>query len=90
MTVGPPRDELHESEVGGDVTIYDANTEEVVVLNSTASDVWRLCDGEHAVDEIVELLASAYEVDPSDIRHDVEAIIDSFREKELFAGVESS
>jgi hypothetical protein len=47
----------------------------VVVLNATASDVWRLCDGEQTLDEIVDLLASAYQAEASVIRPDVEKTI---------------
>jgi hypothetical protein len=47
----------------------------VVVLNATASDVWRLCDGEQTLDEIVDLLASAYQGDAAVIRPDVEKTI---------------
>lgn len=46
-----------------------------MVLNATASDVWRLCDGEQTLDQIVELLASAYRTEPATIRPDVEKTI---------------
>lgn len=58
--VGPPAPNVLETEVGGDISLYDAQTEKVLVLNGTASDIWRLCDGEHTVDQIVTLLAQAY------------------------------
>lgn len=45
------------------------------MLNATASDVWRLCDGEQTLDEIVDLLASAYQAEVSVIRPDVEKTI---------------
>ena len=32
------------SEVDGDISLYDAKEERVIVLNPTASDVWRLAD----------------------------------------------
>jgi hypothetical protein len=43
----------------------------VVVLNATASDVWRLCDGDQTLDEIVDLIASAYSMQPETVRGDV-------------------
>jgi hypothetical protein len=47
----------------------------VLVLNPTASDVWRLSDGEHTLEEMVRLLAVAYQVRPEDIRIDVEQAV---------------
>lgn len=46
-----------------------------MVLNATASDVWRLCDGEQTLEEIVALLASAYQADAAVIRPDVEKTV---------------
>lgn len=76
--VGPPPPHIIETEVHGDVSLYDPTREQVLVLNSTASDVWRLCDGDHDSDEIVSLLASAYQVEPDDLRGDVEQTIEQF------------
>ena len=60
-----------ETELDGDISIYDPTRESVTVLNSTASDIWRLADGEHTVDQIVDLLAGAYQVEPEAIRQQV-------------------
>lgn len=68
-----------ETEVDGDVGLYDPSTEEVVVLNQTASDIWRLCDGGSTLDEIVRLLARAYGAEPSTIREDVAIVVDQLR-----------
>lgn len=76
--VGPPADHLIETEVGGDISLYDPTSERVVVLNATASDIWRLCDGEQTLDEIIELIAKAYEQQPEEIRHQVNTTIDQF------------
>lgn len=61
-----------ETELDGDISIYDPARESVTVLNSTASDIWRLADGEHTVDQIVDLLAAAYQVEPEAIRQQVQ------------------
>lgn len=47
----------------------------MLVLNQTASDVWRLSDGDHTLEEMVELLAVAYAVRSEDIRIDVEQAV---------------
>ena len=65
-------------DVDGRVTVYAPGSEHVLFLNETASDVWRLLDGEHAFKEIVDLLASAYGVDASEIASEVRATLSSF------------
>lgn len=82
--VGPPASHIIETEIDSDVSLYDARSETVVVLNTTASDVWRLADGEHTIDEIVGLLAVAYAIDPDAIRSDVEQTVRSFIDDGLF------
>lgn len=84
--VGPPAPHVVESEVDGHISLYDAEGQEVLVLNETASDVWRLSDGEHTLDEIVSLLAQAYAVAPDDIRADVTETVELWRAKGLLAG----
>lgn len=84
--VGPPRPNLLETEVDGDISIYDPGSERVVVLNATASDVWRLTDGQHTIDEIAELLARAYQVDVRSISDDVGQAVESFVDAELIDG----
>jgi hypothetical protein len=75
--VGPPPSHIIATEIDDDLSLYDARAERVVVLNATASDIWRLADGEHTVDDIVDLLAGAYSIAAEDIRADVEQAITS-------------
>jgi hypothetical protein len=70
-TIGPPPPHVIETEIRGDISLYDAQNERVLVLNGTASDVWRLCDGDQTFSEIVSLLAQAYRVQPGVIRDDI-------------------
>ena len=81
--VGPPASHILETDVDGDISLYDPKTESVTVLNGTASDVWLLCDGEHTVSEIIHLLALSYEIDESEIVADVERAIRDFTEAGL-------
>lgn len=81
--VGPARSHLLESEIDGDISIYDAKTEKVTVLNGTASDVWRLIDGRTSVGEIAELLASSYQVSIEDVATDVAETVARFAEAGL-------
>ena len=78
--VGPQADHIIETEIDGDISLYDPQTEQVMVLNRTASDIWLLSDGEHSLTEIVVLLANVYDVPAESIRDDVEATVASFIE----------
>lgn len=67
-------------ELDGDISLYHPGTGQALVLNATASDIWRLLDGEHSVPRIVELLAGAYGTDPEAIRADVLRVIEDLTE----------
>lgn len=84
--VGPPAQQVLETELDGEISLYNPATEQVTILNGTASDVWLLCDGEHTVEEITELLASSYEMTEEDIKGDVTSTIDRLYESGLLAG----
>lgn len=74
-----------------DVCLYRADIDEVVVLNRSAGDVWRLADGERRVDEIVDMLATAYQSAAVALREDVVAVIDDLsRRGYLLAGGQQS
>lgn len=77
--VGPPVDGIIETEIDGDLALYDPARELVAVLNGTASDVWRLADGTETVDEIAETLATAYRADISVVLSDIERTIQVLR-----------
>jgi hypothetical protein len=83
--VGPPVLQILETEVDGDISLYNPGNESVTILNGTASDVWMLCDGEHSAEEIISLLASSYGVDVEQIRDEVTRAIDEFVEAGLLS-----
>lgn len=83
--VGPARDHIIETEIEGEISLYDPSTEQVMVLNRTATDIWLLSDGEHSLEEMTQLLAKAYGVESSDIREDVEETVSSFIENGFIA-----
>lgn len=81
--VGPPATHVIETEIEGDISLYDPSNEQVTVLNGTASDVWALCDGQHGVEDIKRLLAASYGTTESAISDDVERTIESFQKAGL-------
>ena len=84
-TTGRPSSQLIESEIDGDISLYHPTSEQVVVLNGTASDVWRLCDGERTIEQVASLLAASYGLeDPERIVADVEKTVSQFADSGLF------
>lgn len=52
-------------------------------LDGVATDLWRYLEPGRTVDELVDLLVSAYEVDVETARNDVVEFVQEFVEKEL-------
>lgn len=84
--MGPPKSQVIETEVNEEISLYDPETDAVMVLNATASDIWRLSDGEHTFPQIAELLANVYQLDATEIEKDVEATVDQFVENGFLDG----
>ncbi|NND03064.1 MAG: PqqD family protein [Acidimicrobiia bacterium] len=80
QVIGPPLPQVIETDVKGEVSLYDPKTERVLVLNGPATDVWLLCDGDQTLDRIVELLAIAYRREQSLLRTEVETTVRQFIE----------
>ena len=47
-------------------------------ISSSASLVWRACDGRHSMDEIVDQIETAYEVDRETAQKDVNRLLVDF------------
>ena len=58
-------------EMDGELLLFHVEQEKVLYCNATAGLVWRLCDGERTLDEIVELLTEAYPEAREKLRGDV-------------------
>ena len=69
-----PVDDVVTEDLGADICLYRA-TAEVLVLNETAADIWRLCDGDSSVSEIVQTLADAYRTPVDAMQSDIDTVI---------------
>ncbi len=78
LLIGPAFPHVIETEVKGTISLYDPTQERVLVLNTTATDVWLLCDGTLNIDQMVDLLAGAYKQEADTIRADVEKTVRQF------------
>lgn len=63
-------------ELDGEILLLDPRSERLIHCNPTAALVWRLCDGERTIAEIVELLAEAYPESAGAIRADVAGAVE--------------
>jgi hypothetical protein len=70
-----PADNIVEEDLDSDVCLYRTDTDEVLVLNSSAADVWRLSDGTLTVAEMIERLSVAYAVPAEALDGDVRGVL---------------
>lgn len=68
-----------------DLVLYDDRDGRSYVLNRTGAAVWRLCDGEATVDDLVASIAREYGEPTERVRPDVEALLAELREAGLLA-----
>jgi len=62
-------------EIDGNFTIYDKQKDSVMVLNDSASAIWRLCDGRTG-SAIAAELASSFAASPGEIERDVASVLE--------------
>ena len=62
-------------ELDDELCLFRPDVDEVLVLNATAADIWRLVDGRTGTDEIAALLATAYGADAGTVLADVRAAV---------------
>ncbi|WP_165367922.1 PqqD family protein [Phytoactinopolyspora endophytica] len=79
-SVPKPEPSVREMEIDGDITLFHTGTQTALVLNGTASDVWRLVDGERTVSEIAEMLDEVYDADAETVRAGVDTALAQLEE----------
>jgi hypothetical protein len=70
-----PVSDLRIEEIDDDICLYRDDIDEVLVLNATAANVWRLADGRSSVAQMVDALADFYQTTPASIHDDVTSTI---------------
>ncbi len=80
---------LTEVEVDGEIAIYHPLTDQVVLLNASASAIWRLTAADGAtVDGLVPLVAEAFGIDLDEARRGVEAGVEVLVDEQLLIRVD--
>jgi len=77
------RNDLMERQVGTDYMLYDVTGRAVHLMNQTAFFVWERCDGDHAVQDIINEAASLYEISGEKIEADIQECLAALRHKSL-------
>ena len=70
--------EFELEDIDGELLLYSPNTTRSIYMNSTASIIWRLCDGKLSVSEIINLLQEAFPEASDSIEKDVVDSIELF------------
>ncbi len=71
---------LRTYELDGEATIFDPRSGAAIILNVTASEMWRRLDGLLPTDALVDGIAEDYLVSPQAVAHDVVALLDQLDE----------
>lgn len=70
--------------IGLETVILDTKiNKEVHQLNEVASFVWKLCDGQHEISDIVDQVCDEFEVDRTQASEDIEVLIAELNLKAL-------
>ena len=79
------REVLATLEGGGDVvdegTLILVDSGQVFELNLLGADIWKLCDGERTVGEVVDDLLNRYDVERDELEKDVRAFLSQMEER---------
>ena len=76
------RADLNERTLEGETLILDRVNGQIHHLNSTASYVWKQCDGA-STQRIAEQLAQAFQISSARAEKDVDALLSELKEKNL-------
>jgi PqqD family protein of HPr-rel-A system len=80
------RGDLAVAEIDGEAVVFDPLARELHYLNHSAALVFKLCDGQATVSELVADLADAYELDPAEMEEQIAPLIESLADTGLLAG----
>ncbi len=78
------RQDLAARRVGKDLILYDSINRSVHVLNMTAAEIFRLCDGTHTPKDIAEALLELFDrAEYAQVYSDVKQTLDMLRSRNL-------
>ena len=90
MTTRPRQSQhLLVTQAGDEILLHDPRTETVHVLNPTAAVVWKLCDGQHTVEDMERAIKARFSVPPDhDVLADIHHLLSILAERGLLESEE--
>ena len=71
-------------DLGGEMLLYSAREEAIHILNPAAWRIWELCNGEHSVEDMAQVIRVSFSVpDGSDVVGDIQQTLEVFASKGL-------
>ncbi|MFQ5825339.1 MAG: PqqD family protein [bacterium] len=67
----------------GRAVLFDVVEGEPFLLNESATDVWKCCNGEWTMEQIVNKVSELYEAESGEIRKDIIQFVDLLVKKEF-------
>ena len=71
------------TDLDGETALFQSETCDYLILNSTGSEIWQLLKSPLTANEICDKLTDVYEVDPANCRNEVDAFLSIAIEKEV-------
>ncbi|HYX23452.1 MAG TPA: PqqD family protein [Thermoanaerobaculia bacterium] len=82
------RDRVLIQGAAGTLVLLDLEGGQYYALDEVSARVWELCDGEHGVAAIVEVIGSEYDAPAATIREDVMAFLQEMLDEKLLVAPE--
>lgn len=79
------RDDLSAYQLDDELVVFDPQTNQTYMLNTTGHVVWELCDGERSCEAIADEVAAAFNIDAGDALPDVVELISAMRRASLLS-----
>ena len=67
----------------GSALLYDTESATAFPINESAAVAWRICDGEHSVDDITSELGARFEADRETISADLSKLLEDLQSRGL-------
>jgi hypothetical protein len=83
------RERILKQEAAGTVVLLDLDSGQYFSLDGAGSRVWDLCDGRHAVAEIVGMVCGEYDAPAETIERDVLELLNDLADEKLLDEVTS-
>ena len=70
-----PNDEFGVREVGDEILFLTKSGTEVVNLNPVGTFIWRQFDGNHTLQDVLDIICEEYEVEPDRAEEDLRSFV---------------